>query len=193
MSKFEDELFIKKLIAKDSAVLKQVVEAYTDNLYKCCLGMGLSEDAASDCTQSTWVTFLDIVHKFEGRSKVQTFVFGILYNKVHDHFRSKKKSDRHDNIEDHMDRRFDSTGHWIKEPIDPETFLAKATTHGEIEDCLEKLPDVQRMAFSLREIDEECSKDICKILEVTETNLNVLLYRARNRLRECLELKAVTT
>ena len=33
--------------------------------------------------------------------------------------------------------------------------------------------------------------DICKILEVTRTNIGVLLYRARNRLRECLETKGV--
>ena len=30
---------------------------------------------------------------------------------------------------------------------------------------------------------------MCKILDVTRTNLGVLLYRARNRLRECLESK----
>ncbi|PIP95766.1 MAG: RNA polymerase subunit sigma, partial [Bdellovibrio sp. CG22_combo_CG10-13_8_21_14_all_39_27] len=31
--------------------------------------------------------------------------------------------------------------------------------------------------------------DICKILDVTTTNLGVLLYRAKNRLRECVETK----
>ncbi len=47
------------------------------------------------------------------------------------------------------------------------------------------------MAFILREVQEFESKEICKILEVTVTNLGVLLYRARNRLRECLEAKGV--
>jgi RNA polymerase sigma-70 factor (ECF subfamily) len=31
--------------------------------------------------------------------------------------------------------------------------------------------------------------DVCKILAVTPTNLGVLLFRARNKLRECLEKK----
>ena len=31
--------------------------------------------------------------------------------------------------------------------------------------------------------------EICKILDVSRTNLGVLLYRSRNRLRECLETK----
>ena len=35
------------------------------------------------------------------------------------------------------------------------------------------------------------TEEICKILEVTRTNFGVLLYRARNRLRECLEAKGM--
>ncbi len=62
---------------------------------------------------------------------------------------------------------------------------------GGIEECLEGLPTKQRMAFILREVQELESKEVCKILEVTVTNLGVLLYRARNRLRECLEAKGV--
>ena len=35
------------------------------------------------------------------------------------------------------------------------------------------------------------TQEICKILEVTRTNLGVLLHRVRNRLRECLEAKGI--
>jgi hypothetical protein len=45
----------------------------------------------------------------------------------------------------------------------------------------------QRLAFLLREVEGLETKETCKILEVTRTNLGVLLYRARNRLRACLE------
>ncbi len=51
------------------------------------------------------------------------------------------------------------------------------------------------MSFSdmdcLGEVEGLDTDEICKILEVTRTNLGVLLYRARNRLRECLESKGV--
>jgi RNA polymerase sigma-70 factor (ECF subfamily) len=56
---------------------------------------------------------------------------------------------------------------------------------------MEPLPDTQRMAFVLREVDGMRSEEICNALEVTRTNLGVLLYRARNSLRECLETKGV--
>ncbi len=47
------------------------------------------------------------------------------------------------------------------------------------------------MAFVLREIEGMDTQEICKILEVTRTNLGVLLHRVRNRLRECLEAKGI--
>ena len=45
------------------------------------------------------------------------------------------------------------------------------------------------MAFVLRELEGLTTEEICKILDVNRTNLGVLLYRSRNRLRECLETK----
>ncbi len=47
------------------------------------------------------------------------------------------------------------------------------------------------MAFLLREVEELDTEEICNILEVTRTNLGVLLHRARTRLRECLEAKGI--
>jgi len=35
------------------------------------------------------------------------------------------------------------------------------------------------------------TEEICKILDVTRTNLGVMLFRSRNRLRECLEQKGI--
>ncbi len=47
------------------------------------------------------------------------------------------------------------------------------------------------MAFVLREVEELGTEEICKILDVTRTNLGVLLHRVRMRLRECLETKGL--
>ena len=60
-----------------------------------------------------------------------------------------------------------------------------------LKDCMERLASLQRMVFVLREIEEMDTEEICNILEVSRTNLGVLLYRGRNGLRECLEAKGV--
>ncbi len=144
---------------------------------------------SDDLTQSVWLTFFDIIEKFEGRSKVKTFLFGILYNKASDLRKKNKKIDSNIDIEVFLEKNFDSKGHWITTPKDPEKFLSSTQTMKLISDCLELLPLNQKMAFNLKEIEEEMTEEICNILSVSATNLGVLLFRARNQLRECIEKK----
>lgn len=53
--------------------------------------------------------------------------------------------------------------------------------------CLDDLPATQSRAFMMREFLELDGREICESLEITTSNFHVLLYRARLRLRECLE------
>jgi RNA polymerase sigma factor (sigma-70 family) len=58
-----------------------------------------------------------------------------------------------------------------------------------IEECMERLPELQRRVFVLRDMEEVATEEVCKILDISSTNMFVLTFRARNRLRECLERK----
>ncbi|MGE3975327.1 MAG: sigma-70 family RNA polymerase sigma factor [Bdellovibrionales bacterium] len=191
---FEDNFsstdFLEKLINKDHKTVELVVKAYTEQLYRGALGLGFDQVHAGEVVQSVWVTFFDVVSSFQGRSHIRTFIFGILYNKASELRRENKKFDSKDPVEEVLDDRFDLRGAWKKPPIDPEQFLMASETMELIDKCLEKLPVNQRMAFCLKEIDDHGSSDICNILSVTTTNLGVLLYRAKNSLRECIEAKA---
>lgn len=185
---FRSDEFLTHLKQREPAALESVVRSYTDHLYKGALGLGFDSHLARELVQNVWVTFFDVVPNFQAKSHVRTFLFGILYNKASELRREQKRND-HDPIDDVVESRFDINGKWIRPPIDPEKFVAATETMDLIEKCLEGLPLSQRMAFCLKEIDDHGTSDICKILNVTVTNLGVLLYRARNRLRECIEGK----
>jgi RNA polymerase sigma-70 factor (ECF subfamily) len=53
-------------------------------------------------------------------------------------------------------------------------------------DCLSKLPERIATVFMMREMDEIDSKEICATLSISDSNLWVMLHRARMALRECL-------
>ncbi len=55
------------------------------------------------------------------------------------------------------------------------------------EACLDHLPGQQARLFMMREFVEMETPEICRTLDITVSNLNVSLHRARLRLRECLE------
>ena len=185
----DDPRLPERIRAGEPEAIREVVEAYLEQILRAARGAGLDEHRAEDVTQATFATFIEKAPRFEGRFHVRTWLFGILYKKISEARRGLERDRRADDIDDVVERRFKSDGMWSKPPQPVNLYGAEVKRF--IEGCLEFLPTAQRMAFVLREVEEMTTEEICKILEVTSTNLGVLLYRGRNRLRECLEAKGV--
>lgn len=185
---YESATFVEKVRTLDRATLNDLVKDYTAHLRRAGLAMGLKPEEVDELVQNTWMTFFDVANRFEGRSKIRTFLFGIMYNKVRELRRDKTK---HNHAEwNEFESRFDETGHWIKLPVAPEVFVERAQDMGMLADCLDKLPGQQRHAFSLRELDELTTEEVCEVLGISANNLGVLTFRAKTNLRECLEHKS---
>lgn len=181
---------LEKIQLKDKSTIEEIVRKFTKDLLRASLSMGFKGDEVEDLVQNTWTIFLDKCNTFEGRSQIKTYLFGILYNKASELRRDIKKQEKIDPIEEIVNSRFDNTGEFINSPMNPDKFyqITESMTH--VHHCLDTLPLIQRTAFCLREVDGLETKEICNILNVSDTHLNVILFRARNKLRECLETKA---
>ena len=186
---FDDSEFPERIRRGDRAAIGAVVEAYLSHILNAARASGLDPHKAEDVTQSTFATFIEKASAFEGRSHVRTWLFGILYRKIAEARRGGGRDGLSDDIDQVMERRFHPNGTWSN-PVQLMTVYG-AELGKLIEQCLDTLPTAQRMAFVFREKEEMATDEICKILDVSRTNLGVLLYRGRNRLRECLESKGV--
>ena len=151
--------------------------------------MGLPESEAEELVQASFAAFLEAARRFEGRSSVRTFLFGILYRKVLEQARRGGRELATDPADQVFEGRFNWWGHWSQAPAGPEREADVKEIAELIAQCLENLTDSQRAAFQLKEIDREPSAAIRNILGVEGTHLRVLLFRARNKLRECIEGK----
>ena len=185
---FNSNEFIERLKTREHNAFNSLVKAYTEQLYRTALGLGFNRNDSREITQIVWTTFYEIISDFKGKSHIKTFIFGILYNKASE-FRREQKKYQGTEIEDIMNERFDDKGNWTKPPIDPEMFLLGSESLEIIEKCLDSLPINLKMAFALKEIEEKKNPEICKIMNISYTNLGVLIYRAKNKLRECIERK----
>ena len=96
-----------------------------------------------------------------------------------------------DPIDEVMESRFDLSGKWRQPPLDIDKALFAREARELVRECLETVPRAQRIAFYLRETEEMKTQEICKKMAISPTNLGVLLFRVRNRLRECLEKKGL--
>jgi len=187
----DDPDFAARIRSRDAKALEEVVRRYPPQILRAAGGAGLAPQLAEDVAQDTFVTFIETAPRFEGRSHVRTWLFGILYKKIAAARRNLGRDNEMDDIEEVFERRFDDAGSWTRPPLPVDAEVYAAEVRQGIDGCLDRVPTNQRMAFVLREIEGMDTQEICKILEVTRTNLGVLLHRVRNRLRECLEAKGI--
>ncbi len=187
----EDPDLAVQVRAGNRSAIETVVETYLAQILRAARGAGLDPQQAEDVTQATFTTFIEVAPRFEGRSSVRTWLFGILYKKIAEARRARRRDRQMDEIDDAFERRFDASGSWSTPPQPVDTALHHKEVETEIFACLDAAPLRQTLAFILREVEELSTEDICNVLGITRTNLGVMLHRIRNRVRDCLESKGV--
>lgn len=171
------------------------VDRYGDFLYRFALGRLHNPQEAENAVQETFLAALDSRKNFAGKSSERTWFVSILKHKIIDQFRKnyreKPVTDLTD-AEQEINSFFDQVGRPAKPPsdweLDPAQFLENKEFWETFRGCLQKLPQAIRDAFQLREVEKIDSKRVCRILNITPSNLWVMLYRARLQLRHCLEI-----
>ena len=170
------------------------VGRYGDYLFRCAMLRLRDRSAAEDLVQETFLAALKDRGSFSGNSSESTWLVGILKHKIADHFRRQAREAPlgDSDLREHPDpASFDGSGHWISGPTDwggnPADLYREKKFLDQFTKCLSGLSPNHANAFTLREIEGAATGEICKVLNVTETNLWVILHRARMQLRRCLE------
>ena len=176
--------------------LHRQLEAMRPLLVRFALLQLRNQALAEDAVQDALLAVLEQPARFNGLSSLRTYVTGVLKFKIIDNLR---KCTRERQIEtadeqsedDAIDALFARDGHTVDQPRqwgEPERTLEQKDFFRVLEICLDKLPPKTARIFMLREWLELDTEEICKELAITASNAWVLLYRARMRLRECLDL-----
>ncbi len=162
-----------------------------DELFGYALKRVKRREQAEDLVQETFIAAVQSYDSFESRSSVRTWLFAILKNKVMDYYR---KLYRHEEVsigeDDVLEALFKKDGHWKEAPgawaKSPEEALASQEFYAALERCVEYLPEKQQLVFNFRDLDGLDGDDICKVMNISSSNLWVLTHRARHQLRDCL-------
>jgi RNA polymerase sigma-70 factor (ECF subfamily) len=185
--------FLERLRRRDPEALSTAVREHARCLYRAARGLRCTHQEAEYLVQDVFITFIERLNSFEGRSQLRTWLFGILHHKILERRRAAAIAERNDPIDQVLESRFDTRGKWARPPADIERLLLSKEIGEYIRGCMDRLTADQREAFVLREMEGLGTSEICKILGVSVTNFGVLLFRARAKLRECLESKGWNT
>jgi len=178
---------LARLRQRDAGTLRRFVEELARPLYRAARGMGFGQADAEDLVQDVFTTFLTTLDRFDGRSRVSTWIFGILHHKAQERRRELARDAAHDPIDELFEAQFDERGSWRTPPVAFERQIEARELRDAIQGCVEQLPPSLREAFVLRDMQDLDTSEICKILGRTVTHVGVQLHRARARLRSCLE------
>jgi RNA polymerase sigma-70 factor (ECF subfamily) len=175
------------------------VDEHGDYLFKYALIRLRDQQRAEDVVQETFLVALKGGKSFQGKSAEKTWLVGILKNKIGDIFRKASRETSFTDLDFYQDEESDrfvadglGKGGWIHERGPQEWPDAGASLDNELfwktyRDCAGKLPQKVAAVFNLREVDGIESREVCELLNISESNLWVMLHRARMALRRCME------
>jgi len=175
----------------DPAVAADWVDQHGDALFGFAVLRIRNRAAAEDVVQETFLAAIQARERFEGRSAERTWLISILRRKIADHFRrtARERVVGRDDVgaDDGVPSSAANArmaGSWSG---DPARILEDQEFWQVFHECVGKLPDKLAEAFSLRELREHSTDEICEMLGVTAANLALRVYRARTALRICLD------
>lgn len=170
------------------------LDKHGDALFRYALLHLGDQSAAEDAVQETLLAALKARKNFAGQSSERTWLIGILKHKVVDHIRGRARDAANADLEttaEFVNACFNEKGLWKSGPVGWGRVANEPFEKSEFWEvyrfCVSRLPPLLSGAFLLRETAEISTDEICKVLNVTATNLWTMLHRARTRLRACLE------
>ncbi|MEX0638235.1 MAG: sigma-70 family RNA polymerase sigma factor [Burkholderiales bacterium] len=174
--------------------LSKALESHRKYLLRYALFLLRTPSLAEDAVQDTLMAALAHRESFQGRSQLRTWLTSILKHKVVDLARKRDRGLPADAMQlgeedDAGDGPFGAGGRWIDPPADwglPDAALASKQFWQVYRKCCQRMPERHALVFSMREVMDLSTEDICKNLEISKSNLHVILYRARQSLRSCM-------
>lgn len=177
------------------------VDEHGDYLFRYALVRLRDEVRAEDAVQEALLAALQHLDSYSGRSTERTWLTGILKHKIIDQIRKACKEvpfDASDTDLSEFDPLFERddewTGHWSDTMSpriwqrSPEDAVQQTEFFGVLQTCIGKLPERVASVFTLREVDELDTEEICRMLELSTSNFWVIMHRARMSLRRCIEI-----
>ena len=182
----EEKDLINALIAGDNSAFKKLLDTFKDKVYHSALGILQNEEDAQDITQEVFIAIHSSVKNFKGESSLSTWIYRITLTRSLDHLRKQKRQKRYGI----MKRLFG--GDDEREITDQHSFfhpgiqLENKEKGAILFKALALLPETQKAAFTLHNLDGLSYQEIADVMETSLSSVESLIHRAKQNLRKYL-------
>ena len=167
---------LQKIAKQDEEAMEAFYNQYHMVVYRFSLKRMSEPSDAAEVLNQVMLEVWRTAHRFEGRSKVQTWLLGITHHKIID---SLRKSTRHEG-EEIPENLEDESG---QSPLEQ---LSLSEHSVFIRKCIDKLSDNHRQVIHLAFFEELAYSEISQIVDCPEGTVKTRIYHAKTLLKKCL-------
>ncbi|WP_298364157.1 sigma-70 family RNA polymerase sigma factor [uncultured Lutibacter sp.] len=169
------------------------VALHSDYLFNYTISRVNNHEIAKDLVQETFFAGLKAMENFQGKASERTWLISILKRKIIDYYRKINSAKGKAEVKMNFYSDGEKEGEWIEERVpnswsnNIEKFIENEELSDVLDLCIGKLPEKYGMVFKMKTMQEFETEEICKELNITSSNLWVIIHRARTQLRKCME------
>lgn len=172
------------LLAQDQNEFKKLVIQFEKQVFNLCAYLLNNKFDAEDVTQEVFISIFQSLPQFKGDAKLSTWIYRITVNKCREQIRHKSRKKRFGILIDLFDRtNFTITSN----DRTPEEQLFNDERTNLLLTAIEALPENQRLAYTLHNMEDFSYKEIAELMEVSISSVESLIFRAKKNLKVKLE------
>jgi RNA polymerase sigma-70 factor, ECF subfamily len=185
----DDESLVQLAVAGDHGAFRAIMQRHNRRTYRVARGI-LGDDAdAEDAVQETYIKAFENLAGFRGESSLSTWLTRIAINEALGRKRKRRTTVDLDQLEtiEGESRVLFFPG--VAAGSDPESNAARAQVRRFLEAAVDDLPELFRIVFVMREIEQMSVEETAAHLAIPPETVKTRLHRARRLLREALQAK----
>lgn len=182
----EQSKLLDLLIQNDPQGFKHLFEQFKNKVFNTVLSYVQNQLDAEEITQDVFVEVHQSIRTFRQQSSLSTWIYRIAINKSLDFLKYKQRKKRFAFLQSLF---HPVTGELTYSPPDfhhPGVALENKERAAMLFRAIHQLPDTQRTAFILAQLENLPHRDIADIMQTTISAVESLLHRAKGNLRKQL-------
>ncbi len=169
---------VKKIIQGDEKAFLEMVAQYAPSIRAYLVGRLYGHQDLEDIVQEVFIAAFQGRKSLKDKNKIESWLKGIARNKLKLFYRTQSRRQKmtlsfKDFVVASIDENFDD------HPGSEEKKI--------LQYCIKKLPEKLRKLVNLRHLSGVRVKDLAKKEDCSETQVSVNLFRAREKLKDCVE------
>ncbi len=178
MKNLSDQEIIDSVKLGNQSDYSIIVDRYKDKAFSLLKKMLKNEQDAEETLQDCFIKAYNSLSGFKGEAKFSTWFYRIVYNTALTKLSSQKRKTENEmsSVDEHFDLKSDYDYN-VSERKDMSEF---------INELVNKLPEKHSAIINLFYLDEMSCEEISKVLDISLSNVKVMLHRSRNALKDII-------